>query len=69
MYGGLGISATLPIMHLLFYEYFYKDSKDLYSTAPSIIYYIMMGVSSLGGLFIYTKKYPDIIFPGIYLLY
>ena len=43
MYGGLGISGAIPLIHLFFYENFYKDSKDLYSTASSMKYYFFMG--------------------------
>lgn len=66
MYGGLGILAALPMLHLFFYENFSKDSTDLYSTASSMKYYIVMGACYLYGLYIYTKKYPEKKFPGIF---
>ena len=65
MYGGLGISGAIPLIHLFFYENFYKDPKDLYSTQSSMKYYLFMGFCYLYGLYIYTKKYPEKKFPGI----
>lgn len=66
MYGGLGIGAAIPIIHLILYESFFKDPKDMYSTVPSVIYYLLAGISYLGGLYIYTFRFPERLKPGIY---
>lgn len=62
MYGGLGIFAAVPIIHLVIIENFSKG--DDYSTLPSIAYYIAMGASYLGGLAIYTYRCPERYKPG-----
>ena len=65
MYGGLGIGAAIPIFHLILYESFFKDPNDLYTTVPSVVYYVFVGISYLGGLYIYTYRFPERLKPGI----
>jgi len=68
MYGGLGIGAAIPIVHLILYESYFKDPSDMYSTGPSVIYYVLVGVFYLGGLYIYTVRAPERFKPGNLLL-
>jgi len=63
MYGSLGIFAALPLIHLAIQEGF-LNTGDVYSTLPSLIYYLAMGASYLSGLAIYTIKCPEKYNPG-----
>jgi len=65
MFAALGIGAAIPIIHLALYEGFFKDPTDLFSTAPSVIYYLLAGVSYLSGLYLYTSRFPECMRPGI----
>lgn len=65
MYAILGIFSALPLFHLAIYEAFFH-TVDSYSTAPSMFYYTVMGICYLGGLYIFTIKWPETRDPGRY---
>ncbi len=74
MYAILGIGAAVPMIHLSILEYNHQQllaagginaaNVDTYSSASSYIYYVLMGVSYLSGLYIYTKRCPEKYKPG-----
>lgn len=64
MYGGLGLLAGVPLFHLLYYEYFNFSAIGNFSMSNSYIYYVLMGISYVGGLAIYAAKCPERYKPG-----
>ena len=65
MYGSLGIFSGVPSIHLFIHE-LSASNTDTYSSAPSIIYYALMGVCYLGGLTIYALRIPERFKPGMF---
>lgn len=63
MYGSLGVLSAIPMIHLTIKEVFISDG-DNYSMANSLIYYTLMGVIYLVGLFVYSKRCPEKYKPG-----
>mmetsp|Transcript_8793 Transcript_8793/g.7765 ORF Transcript_8793/g.7765 Transcript_8793/m.7765 type:complete len:303 (+) Transcript_8793:668-1576(+) len=64
MYGGLGIFAALPLLHLGYNNLFAEASVGTIEFAPTWPYYVLMGISYLGGLSIYAVKCPERWHPG-----
>jgi len=64
MYGGLGIFAGTPLIHLLYLTLTTEGPSDNLSFANALPHYLAMGVSYLGGLAIYTTKCPERFCPG-----
>jgi len=65
MYGGLGVFAGLPILHLVYLSATMSDNTALNFTT-SLPYYMAMGISYLGGLTVYATKCPERYSPGKY---
>ena len=55
IYGGFGLFNIFPISHLLINDFFFNQN-DGFSFFSSLPYYIMIGVSYLFGLYIYTIR-------------
>jgi len=64
MYGSLGVFAAFPMPHLIYLSWSRTDQNDHLDFSPSLPYYLAMGVSYLGGLIIYTSKWPEKCRPG-----
>jgi hypothetical protein len=62
MYGGLGIFAAVPTIHLIILDL--SDHEDKFTMLPSMIYYVSMGACYLGGLAIYATRCPEKYKPG-----
>jgi len=64
MYGGLGIFAGLPVIHLVYLTLTMTDQNGNLNFSTSLPYYVSMGVTYLGGLSIYAAKCPERFNPG-----
>ena len=64
MYGGFGISLSIPISHLVVNEIIFLNYGDPYQFTPSLPYYISLGVSYLFGLYVYVARCPERKYPG-----
>jgi len=62
MYGGLGVFAGLPIIHLVYLTM--TEANGNLDFVTSLPYYLAMGVAYLGGLTIYSFKCPERYKPG-----
>lgn len=68
MFAGYGLSMTIPLTHCLINEFVYDNYGDTFRFSGSLPYYILLGVSYLGGLYIYTVRCPERHNPGKYNL-
>jgi predicted membrane channel-forming protein YqfA (hemolysin III family) len=55
IYGGFGLFNIIPITHLLINDFFFSEG-DNFSFASSLHYYLLLGLSYLIGLYIYTVR-------------
>jgi len=53
----------IPITHLLINDFFFSEG-DNFSFTNSLHYYLLLGVSYLVGLYIYTVRCPERHYPG-----
>lgn len=65
-YGGFGISLAIPLTHMIINEIAYDNYGDPFSLYTSIIQYLLVGASYLGGLYVYTVRCPERYHPGKY---
>jgi len=65
MYGGLGVTAALPCIHLL-YNQAHKDIiPDAFVFDSETLWLLALeGLSYLGGLAVYATRFPEKFFPG-----
>ena len=68
MFGGYGLSMMIPLSHCLINEIVYDNYGDPFQFSGSFPYYILLGVSYLSGLYIYTVRCPERHNPGKYNL-
>ena len=66
MFGGFGIAEGIPLVHMLINEFVYDNYGDTFEFSPSFIFYVGLGASYLGGLYIYTVRCPERSNPGKY---
>jgi adiponectin receptor len=66
LFGGYGVSMMIPISHLIINEVIYDNYGDPYIFSVSLPYYLLLGVSYLSGLYIYTVRCPERYNPGKY---
>jgi adiponectin receptor len=64
MYGGLGVFAGFPLIHIGYLTLTISETNDNLDFSTSIPYYLSMGVCYLGGLSIYASKCPERFMPG-----
>lgn len=64
MYGSLGLFAAIPTIHLYIRESIASVDSDYLPFKDSFIYYLLMGLSYLGGLAIYVLRVPERFYPG-----
>jgi len=64
MYASLGAFAAFPMPHLIYLSWTRTEQNDHLDFSPSLPYYLAMGASYLGGLVIYTSKWPEKCKPG-----
>ena len=65
-YGGFGVSLVIPLSHAMINEIVYNNYGDNFSMVASLEEYIAVGISYLGGLYIYTVRCPERHKPGNY---
>ena len=66
LFGGFGISVSIPCFHMLINEFLYDNYGDSFKFGPAFPYLILTGASYLGGLYIYTVRCPERYHPGKY---
>lgn len=62
LYLTLGISAGLPIIHLGFFPH----TINGFTVKPDITYWVYGGASYIIGALMYTVRFPEKYFPGIF---
>ncbi len=55
IYGGFGLFNIIPLTHLIINDIYFSEG-DNFSFANSLHYYILLGVSYLFGLYIYSIR-------------
>jgi len=68
LFAGFGLSMCIPLSHALTNELIYDNYGDTFEFSSSIPYYLLLGASYLGGLYIYTVRCPERNNPGKYNL-
>ncbi len=66
MYGGFGSSLGVPLLHMIINEHFYQNYGDSFEFLSSMPYYLLLGASYLGGLYVYVVRCPEKNNPGRY---
>ena len=62
--GGLGMSALIPIIHMVINEAIFDNFGDPFTIKTSLPFYsLMVGVYVLG-LYVYTVRCPERHYPG-----
>ena len=64
LYGGFGLSLSIPLAHITINEVVYNNYGDSFQLTTSIPYYILLGASYLFGLYVYTVRCPERNRPG-----
>lgn len=65
MYGGYGLSLSIPLTHLVLNQTVFNGANDAsFEFLPAVPYYILCGASYLYGLYVYTARCPERKRPG-----
>ena len=66
LFGGFGSSLAIPVGHMIINDLLYDNYGDPFKFMSSLPYYLLMGASYLGGLYIYVMRWPEKNHPGKY---
>ncbi len=65
LYTSLGLSASLPLLHLLFFG----STIDGRIGDPTIVNWLLGGMMYIIGVVIYTLRFPEKIWPGKFCIW